>query len=312
MSVPTSASDFFVAGGTLHADTPSYVERPTDDELFHLTLSGEFCYMLTPRQMGKSSLMIRTAQRLQERGVSTAIVDLTLIGTDATVERWYLNLLTQLARRLKLSLNPVAWWHERASLGFVQRFTDFLRHVILAEVEGRVVVFIDEIDTTLNLDFRDDFFAAIRATYNARADDPEFDRLTFVLLGVASPPDLIKDRARTPFNIGQGIPLQEFTQADAAVLRDGLEAVLPGQGETIFARIYHWTNGHPYLTQKLCLAVAEAGDAHWTDERVDELVESLFLSEEARKETNLQFVQDKILTHPQRRELLTLYRKVLQ
>lgn len=312
MSVPTSTSDFFVAGGTLGPDVPSYVERSTDDELFHLALAGEFCYVLTPRQMGKSSLMIRTAQRLQERGVSTAIVDLTQIGTDAGVERWYLSLLTQLARRLKLSVDPVAWWRERASLGFVQRFTDFLRHVILAEVEGRVVVFVDEIDTTLKLDFRDDFFAAIRATYNARADDPEFDRLTFVLLGVASPPDLISDQARTPFNIGQGIALGEFTQADADVLRDGLEAVLPGQGEAIFARIYHWTNGHPYLTQKLCLVVAEAGDARWTDERVDGLVEELLLTEEARSESNLKFAQNSILSHPRRDELLKLYRRVLK
>jgi hypothetical protein len=51
--------DFFVAGGTLRPGTASYVTRPTDDELFHMTLAGEFCFVLTPRQMGKSSLMVR-------------------------------------------------------------------------------------------------------------------------------------------------------------------------------------------------------------------------------------------------------------
>jgi tetratricopeptide (TPR) repeat protein len=310
MRIDTRASDFFVAGGTLHPDAPSYVKRPADDELFDLTLAGKFCYVLTPRQMGKSSLMVRTAHRLQEQGAQTAIIDLTSIGTDITGDQWYLSLLTQLKRRLRLSVDPVAWWQARASLGHVQRFTDFLRDVILTEVEEQVVIFVDEIDTTLNLDFRDDFFAAIRAMYNARADDPEFDRLTFVLLGVASPPDLIKDRARTPFNIGQGIALQEFTQTDAAVLQAELETLYPGQGEAIFAHIYHWTNGHPYLTQKLCLAVAETGYDRWTNEQVDNLVERLFLSEEARRETNLQFVRDKILSHPRRRHLLALYRKV--
>jgi len=311
MSVSKSPSEFFVAGGTLHPDAPSYVKRPADDELFSLALAGGFCYVLTPRQMGKSSLIARTAKRLKERGVNTASIDLTKIGTNVTVEQWYLGLLVQLKRSLRFSVDPVAWWQARASLGYVQRFTDFLRQVILTEIEGQVVIFIDEIDTTLKLEFTDDFFAAIRAMYNARADDPEFERLTFVLLGVASPPDLIKDRTRTPFNIGQGIALQEFSQSDAAVLQAGLEAFYPGQGEAIFARIYHWTNGHPYLTQKLCLAAVGTGDNRWTSERVDELVERLFLSEEARKETNLQFVQDKILTHPQRRELLTLYKKVL-
>jgi hypothetical protein len=33
------------------------------------------------------------------------------------------------------------------------------------------------------------------------ATDPEYERLTFVLLGVASPDELIADKQRTPFNI---------------------------------------------------------------------------------------------------------------
>jgi tetratricopeptide (TPR) repeat protein len=136
--------------------------------------------------------------------------------------------------------------------------------------------------------------------------------LTFVLLGVATPTDLIKDRTRTPFNIGQGITLQEFSRTDAQVLEHGVEAVHPEQGQAIFDRIFHWTNGHPYLTQKLCLAVAEKGDGTWTDERVDRLVEELFLSEEARRETNLQFVRNSIQASPQRRKLLGLYRKVYE
>ena len=74
MSMQTEAASFFVAGGTLHPSVPSYVTRPTDDELYQLARAGEFCYVLTPRQMGKSSLMVRTAQRLQQQGVTTAIV----------------------------------------------------------------------------------------------------------------------------------------------------------------------------------------------------------------------------------------------
>jgi tetratricopeptide (TPR) repeat protein len=309
MSVPTT-TDFFVAGGTLRPGAPSYVKRPADDELFNLALSGEFCYVLTPRQMGKSSLMIRTAHRLRESGVGTAIIDLTSVGTDVSAEQWYLGLITRLKVQLDLSVDPDGWWSERASLGAVRRFTDFLHDVVLAEIEGPVVIFIDEIDTTLNLGFSDDFFAAIRFTYNARASDPAYERLTFVLLGVTTPADLIKDRSRTPFNIGQGIDLREFSQEDAQVLQQGLQAACGGQGEVIFTRIFHWTNGHPYLTQRLCLAVAERGNERWTGERVDDLVERLFLLKEARKEANLQFVRDRILTYPQCSQLLTLYGKV--
>jgi hypothetical protein len=126
---------------------------------------------------------------------------------------------------LDLSVDPEAWWQERASLGYVRRFTNFLRDVVLTEIEDQVVIFIDEIDTTLRLPFSDDFFSAIRATHNARAKDPAFARLSFVLIGVASPSDLIKDHTRTPFNIGHGIKLNEFTLDNSAVLQDRLEAI---------------------------------------------------------------------------------------
>jgi hypothetical protein len=92
MSTYSKASDFFIAGGTLRPDSPSYVKRPADDELYNLVLAGEFCYILTARQMGKSSLMTRTAQRLRDAGVSAAIIDLTTIGT-VSIDTWYLGLI---------------------------------------------------------------------------------------------------------------------------------------------------------------------------------------------------------------------------
>lgn len=310
MNTEMRPTDFFVAGGTLGPNAPSYVKRPADTELFGLTLAGKFCYVLTARQMGKSSLMIRTAQRLQRQGISTAIIDLTRFGTDVTVDQWYLGLVRRLVSQLKLSVESETWWAKRASLSVVDRFTEFLHDVVLDQIEGSVVVFVDEIDTTLNLDFSDDFFAAIRFTYNARADDPVYNRLTFVLLGVATPTDLITDPTRTPFNIGQPIDLREFTYEDAQVLHKGLESTCGEQGAVVFNRIFHWTNGHPYLTQKLCMAVAESQDGYWTNKHIDKLVEELFLSEKARKETNLRFVRDNISANPRKSNLLNLYRKV--
>ena len=59
----TRASDFYVVGGTVPRDAPSYVVRRADQELVDALRRGEFCYVLTPRQMGKSSLMVRTAAR---------------------------------------------------------------------------------------------------------------------------------------------------------------------------------------------------------------------------------------------------------
>src|SRR5207253_10014547 len=83
----------------------------------------------------------------------------------------------------------------------------------------RVVVFVDEIDAVRSLPFpADEFFAAIRECYNRRAQDPAFQRLTFCLLGVATPADLISDTRMSPFNVGRRIELRDFTAAEAAPL----------------------------------------------------------------------------------------------
>jgi photosystem II stability/assembly factor-like uncharacterized protein/tetratricopeptide (TPR) repeat protein len=309
MGADTYQPDFFVAGGTLHPDSPSYVKRAADDELLGLVLSGELSYVLTSRQMGKSSLMVRTHRRLREQGMATAILDLTEIGL-AEAEQWYLVIISLLADQLRLSVDPVAWWGERAALSVVQRFVRFLHDVVLAEIEGPVVIFVDEIDAISRLGFSDDFFAALRYTHNACVTDPTYCRLSFVLLGSATPADLIKDSARTPFNVGSQINLSEFGRADAEVLKKGLELACPGRGDVMLDRIFYWTAGHPYLTQRLCLATTQTGV--WSEGRIDSLVEKLFLSEEARQESNLQFVRRSIQDSPERRRLLFLYRKVHQ
>ena len=65
---------FFIAGGTVPPGSPSYVERSADRELFEALLGGEYCYVLNSRQMGKSSLAVRTIQKLNEAGVRTAFM----------------------------------------------------------------------------------------------------------------------------------------------------------------------------------------------------------------------------------------------
>ena len=302
-----SPTDFFKAGGTLHANAPSYVPRAADEELLKRLLAGQFCYVLTSRQMGKSSLMIRTAARLRQQGSQTAIIDLSGLGTQVTSAQWYLGLLTRLGTELKLGVNVEAWWQTRKALSVVQRFTDFVQEVVLAQVTGKIVIFVDEIDSTLKLDFTDDFFAAIRTFYNARASDPIYERLTFVLLGVAAPADLIQNRNLTPFNIGSAIDLQELSRTDAQPLADGLEQRFPGQGEALLDRIFAWTNGHPYLTQKLCHAATELTGA---PPDVDRLVQRLFLDKDAQNEDNLQFVRSNVEASAERRRLVQIYKRV--
>ncbi|MFT4925041.1 MAG: tetratricopeptide (TPR) repeat protein [Phenylobacterium sp.] len=313
MTMENLQADFFVAGGTLGPLVPSYIKRPADDELLERLRHGDFCYVLTPRQMGKSSLMVRTAHRLQDEHYTPVIIDLSGGGIrDVAAPAWYFALLKRIHSQLKLSCNLNHWWQENEALDPVTCFKDFLHEIVLVEVKTNIVIFIDEIDSTLSLGFkRDDFFATIRAMYNARATDTSYQRLTFVLFGVATPGDLIEDRDRTPFNIGESITLQEFSRSDADPIQSQLEKIYPKQGAAILDRIFYWTEGHPYLTQKLCMAVVEDNLTSWGETQIDTLVEQMFLDPEvAKKESNIQFVQQKIAGSELKAEMLLLYRQI--
>jgi hypothetical protein len=151
------------------------------------------------------------------------------------------------------AIREQAWWQAHIERSPVQRFSDFVREIALEEIHDPIVVFIDEIDSTLRLKFTDDFFGAIRAIYNARSSDTAYRRLAFVLLGVARPSDLIKDRTRTPYNIGVNVDLTDFTFDEVKdVFVPILNAAHAGQGESVLKYALVWTEGQPYLTQKLC------------------------------------------------------------
>src|SRR6185295_9501220 len=160
-----SESTLYTLGGTIHTGRGIYIPRAADDDLLRLCRAGAFAYVLTARQMGKSSLMAHTAARLAEEGTRTVVLDLTRLGTQLSAEQWYLGLLVEIADQLALCTDPIDWWAAHRHLGVIQRLTTFLTTVVLTEVSVPIVLFIDEIDTTLSLTFTDDFYAAIRALY---------------------------------------------------------------------------------------------------------------------------------------------------
>ena len=287
-----------------------YLERHADHELLEHCRAGNFSYILTSRQMGKSSLMIRTAERLTSEGARPVIVDLTEFGAQTSAEQWYKGFLTTLQDQLSLRVPVSEWWAAQSDHAFGHRFTRYLREVALAERSERLVIFVDEIDTTLRLDFTDDFFTAIRFLYQHRAAEPTLERLSFVLIGVATPGDLIKDVARTPFNIGHRIELTDFTLDEACKLTEHLPMPEPLAREVVGWAL-RWTGGHPYLTLRTIRSLAESHPPEWTAEAVQGRVHALYLAEGAETDSNLQFVRDMLTKKAFNREaVLRTYERV--
>ena len=325
MLTAQSPSYEYQVGGSLPLDAPSYVRRQADEQLYQALLNSEFCYVLNSRQMGKSSLRVQTMYRLQSVGIRCGTIDITAIGTQqVTPEQWYASIVGSLANSFQLKVNVRTWWRDRNHLSNVNRLSEFLETVLLVELEQNVVIFIDEIDSVLGLKFPiDDFFALIRAVHNKRAEKSIYKRLTFALLGVATPSDLIADKNRTPFNIGRAIELRGFELDEAIPLLPGLTGILSNP-QAILEQILYWSGGQPFLTQKLCqgvlsacreqaedvLRIACGNEASW----VEKLVKKRIIDNwEAQDEPeHLKTIRDRLLRNSQRAaRLLGIYQQIL-
>jgi hypothetical protein len=250
----------YQVGGSLSNYAPSYVVRQADYDLYEYLIKGEFCYVLTSRQMGKSSLKVRIKDKLQTRGFHCISLDLTRLGSEnLSPLQWYKGIISELWRGFNLigQINLKQWFNQVENLPPIQQLSLFIENIILEKISARIVIFIDEIDSVLSLDFpTNDFFALIRFFYNQRAENSEYDRLNFALFGVTTPSELISDRLRTPFNIGKKIELNGFTLTEVEPLLKGLKDKIDNP-QAVMQEILYWTNGQPILTQKLCKLVLE-------------------------------------------------------
>lgn len=313
----------YQVGGSLKLGSSIYIERQADTDLYQALLQGEFCYVLSARQVGKSSLRIYTKQRLQAIGVRCASVDLTRIGSaEVTPQQWYKGLMLDWMRGFEFlkTVDFKAWWNEQKELSGPQQLSQWIDDVLLPHSgEDKLVILIDEIDSVLSLPFAtDDFFAWIRACYNQRSENPAYSRLTFALFGVATPSDLIADRTRTPFNLGRAIALTGFQLQEAYPLAQGL-GLDAAMAARVLERILYWTGGQPFLTQKVCRLVVERGGYRGVWESgsggVDQLVHSHVIEHwEAQDDPeHLRTIRDRLLYDEQRMgHRLGLYQRVLQ
>ena len=259
---------FYDSQATLDSSRPCYVERQADRDLLATVLEGTYPLLLSSRKMGKSSLIERVLVTLREQPVPFLVTkkELTLLGSadnPPTADQWCYGIARDLVAVARMRCGFIVdpawkdWWRAEDRLAAIERFFAFIREFLLNRSEARWAIAIDEIETTILLPFSDDFFAGLRSCVTGRAGDPALHRLTFILAGVTTPSRLITDASRTPFNVGRVISIRDFSPLEAAHLLPGL-GVEPDEESPPLLAVLHWTDGHPYLTQRLFKDLATA------------------------------------------------------
>jgi hypothetical protein len=227
--------------------------------------------VLGARQIGKTSLLLKMRHLLQPK-FSFVYADLQAIeGADEEQCFGYI------AHEIRDQLDSIVSEGEAPNDG--ERFLQFLREFSRHSNVVRIVVVLDEVgalpqETAVKLAH------TIRSAFNSRLIKTEYKRYVFILAGAREMLRLATRRNSPLKNVTESIYLGNLAFAAAQeLLMVGLGEGTCKSSASGVRRIYSWTSGHPYWTQRVGEALAKSGE-DLTVTAVDHAVERLLQVED--------------------------------
>jgi hypothetical protein len=238
-------------GGSLDIDDPWYIHRDSDAAASRLiSQQGITLVIKGSRQMGKSSLLVRTLCRALDVGKRCAMIDLQMLGQETlrSGSAFFRRFAESVADQLDLLRDVSQFWDP--GLSDSQNFTRYMEKQILQPLEVPFVLAVDEADILFQAEFRYDFFGMLRSWHNARANPLKrgiWKKLDLNLVTSTEPYLFIDRDHESPFNVGEVLALSDFSLAQVQQLNALHDA--PLFAPEVF-RVYELLNGQPYLTRK--------------------------------------------------------------
>jgi hypothetical protein len=233
-------------GGQVSLDSPFYISRPPNEERCFEVIAkpGALIRIKAPRQMGKSSLMLRILDRATQQGYRAARLNLQAAGENAlenldSLLKW---LCSRISRNLRLPDRVEEYW--QGALGGNDKCTDYFEMYLLEELKVPLVLGLDEVDQLFqHAAVAADFFGLLRSWHEESKFNPVWRNLRLVIAHskeVYIPLNI----NQSPFNVGLPIELSPLNddQATDLIQRHGLH-LSPRESVDLM----DLTGGHPYL-----------------------------------------------------------------
>ncbi len=257
MPTPSPAARPFrleVPEGAIDLESTLYIERPGDRiALKAIAQQGVTITIKGPRQMGKSSLLIRIAEAARKRGKKTVFLDFQLLSaTLQDAAQFFRQFCALLSHQLELPDKTESYWQTPITNAF--RCTHYLRQEVLGHLDTPILLALDEVDGIFETSFRTDFFGMLRSWHNNRARDPHFKKLDMALVTSTEPYYFVQSLSQSPFNVGEIIDLADFTPEQVAELNERHRFPF---SPTALTELMILLQGHPYLVRRALYLVAD-------------------------------------------------------
>jgi len=283
--------------GSVPLDSPFYIERPPiESKVFEeITKPGALVRIKAPKEMGKTSLLIRLLDYANRRDYSTVNLNLAQIDQEILNNlnrflRWF---CANITRQLQLEPRLDDYWDE--DIGSKVSCTLYFRNHLLAKTDPPLVLALDEFNQIFeHPHVAKDVLPLLRSWYEEAKRIPIWKKLRLVVVHSTEiyVPLQLK---QSPFNVGLPIQLghfnlnqvQQLAQRYMLEWTDGknaqqLMAMVGGHPSLVHTALYHLSRRDITLPYLLQTAATNSGiydnhlQRHWaTLQEQTELLEAL-------------------------------------
>lgn len=232
--------------GLVPLDSPFYIERsPIETDCCETVLRrGSLIRIKAPRQMGKTSLLVRVLDHARSQGFETIQLNLQTADARALDDldeflQWFCSVVTE---ELDLPDQLVEYW--KGSRGIVRRCQRYFERYLLTETSKPILLGLDEVDQVFeHPGIATDFFGMLRVWHEEGKSDPLWAKLHLVIVHskeVYVPLSI----NRSPFNVGLPIELRELNRDEILEMLERHRLTFSAQE---LEQLITLVGGHPYL-----------------------------------------------------------------